>query len=118
MSDLHAPSVLFAAERTLLTWNRTSLALITFGFFVDRSDLMLPLLASDQGRKQMFFFWLGIAFIAFGSLCALYSARQYAQLIAAFNPDEFPPRYGAKRNMAANVVVAVFGLLLIVALGV
>jgi putative membrane protein len=118
MSSLNDPRVLFAAERTLLAWNRTSLSLITFGFFVDRSGLMLQLISPELGQKQVLFFWLGIAFIALGCVCALYSTRQYAQLIASLNPAEFPPRYGVKRNMAANIVVAVLGIVLMVVLSV
>ncbi|MGM0680450.1 MAG: YidH family protein, partial [Pseudomonadota bacterium] len=36
MSDLKDPRVLFAAERTLLAWNRTSLSFIAFGFLIER----------------------------------------------------------------------------------
>ncbi|MDR6105308.1 uncharacterized membrane protein YidH (DUF202 family) [Acinetobacter baylyi] len=32
MSNLEDPRVLLALERTLLAWNRSSLALIAFGF--------------------------------------------------------------------------------------
>ncbi|WP_229635499.1 YidH family protein [Pseudomonas syringae] len=40
MSDLNDPRVFFAAERTFLAWNRTSLSLMAFGFVVERSGLL------------------------------------------------------------------------------
>lgn len=36
MSDLDDPRVLFAAERTPLSWQRTVIALFGFGFVVER----------------------------------------------------------------------------------
>jgi len=44
MSDLHDPRVLFAAERTQLAWNRTSVSLMAFGFVVERFGLFLNVL--------------------------------------------------------------------------
>src|SRR6267143_5225708 len=49
MSELNDPRVLFAAERTLLAWSRTSAGLMTFGFLVDRAGLVIngPAAARD-----------------------------------------------------------------------
>lgn len=116
MSELHDPRVFFSAERSLLSWNRTSLALITFGFFINRSGLMLPLVSDEQAEKEMLFAWLGIAFIAIGSVCSLYAVRLFKQIVASLGPEEIPPGYRVNWSTAPNVLVSVLGLLVIVVL--
>lgn len=118
MSDLKDPRVLFAAERTLLAWNRTSLSLIAFGFVVERASLLIKAISPTtvNASQLAMTFWLGIAFIALGSFTSAFSARQYSVTLRTLGPAEFPENYAAKWGIMINSIVATLGALLLVGL--
>lgn len=62
--------VYFAAERTLLAWVRTGLAMMGFGFVVARFGMFLREIAAVQTvpppRQQVFSLWVGVALVVLG----------------------------------------------------
>ncbi|AMQ90260.1 MULTISPECIES: YidH family protein [Marinobacter] len=118
MSDLKDPRVLFAAERTLLAWNRTSLGLTAFGFLVERAGLLLAALAPETGNSMnlVAMYWLGMLFILLGAATAFYATRQFAAVLKTLSPEEFPNGYNARWGMTINLIVAFLSLALAAAL--
>lgn len=117
MSNLNDPRVLFAAERTLLAWNRTSLALIAFGFVLERSGLLLRLFTHETDNfLRTSSLMLGIAFILLGAFCAIASAYQYAVVLQTLTPAEFPSGYRPRWGLVINVIVALLGVALVAVL--
>jgi len=117
MSDLNDPRVFFAAQRTLLAWNRTSLTLMAFGFVIERFGLFLRMLAphaSGGGLQRGVSFWIGLAFIVLGAFAALESLSQYRKVVRSLKPSELPDGYRNRMELILNLAVAMLGIALTV----
>jgi putative membrane protein len=112
---LNDPRVFFAAERTLLAWNRTSIALIAFGFVIERASMVLELLGVGEGTEAEASarMWLGIAFLALGAFVAIASSLQYRQVLRTLKPAEIPVGYFVSLAPLVNLCVALLGTLLV-----
>ncbi|OZB37551.1 MAG: hypothetical protein B7X44_01020 [Halothiobacillus sp. 15-55-196] len=114
MSDLNDPRVFFAAERTLMAWNRTGLTLMAFGFVIERFDLFVTMLVRlpqkplDHGLS----FWIGMAFIWLGAASSALAVVQYRKVLHTLNPNEVPQGYWVNMGVLTNLAVAVLGFIL------
>jgi len=114
MSSLDDPRVLFAAERTLLAWCRTAVAMVTLGFVVERFGLFLQQLNYVQsiGQRNLSF-TIGLSLIIFAVLICLLSILQFRRIVKQLSPHEIPTGYWLWFATLSNIGVAFLGALLI-----
>ena len=112
MSDLNDPRVFFAAERTLLAWNRTSLTLMAFGFMIERFGLFVHMLLPQKGEmlQRGFSFWIGLAFILLGVFAAGAAIVQYRAVLRTLKPIEIPTGYRVNIGVFVNLIVTLLSL--------
>ena len=112
MSYTADPRVLFAAERTLLAWQRSAIALMGFGFVVERFGLFLQMVThqSESGAQRSFSLSAGVLLLMLAAIVALISARQFRQVAKNLDPSVVPPGYWTNVGVFLNVLIAIISL--------
>ena len=115
MAYLDDPRVFFAAEGTLLAWNRTSLTLMGFGFVVERFGLFAKLLlpAGHPAGNHDLAFWVGVGFILLGTAVSLVSVVQFRRVLRQLGPAEIPAGYFLHAGVVTNLALCVLGVALL-----
>ncbi|MFI5117758.1 MAG: DUF302 domain-containing protein [Terriglobales bacterium] len=103
-----------AAERTLLAWIRTGLALMGFGFVVARFGLFLQQLQVIQHARAAQSYglslWFGTALIAVGVVVNLFAGWRHVQLVRELDRGEPGRSRYSTRTVAIAWFLALVGL--------
>lgn len=114
MSYLDDPRVLFAAERTVLAWVRTAVALMGFGFVVAKFGLYLHLIAGHEPSpaQELFALVTGIALVLLGVITCIAAAVQYRRFLAELGPGEIPRGYNTGLALVSAYALAALGVVI------
>lgn len=115
MSYLDDPRVYFAAERTLLAWQRSAIALMGLGFVIERFGLFIRLIAHDHptsASQTAISLYIGVAFILVGAGTAMFSAVQFIQFCQTLSAQEQPRGHISWLPAFINLLLGLAGIAL------
>jgi len=114
MSTPPDPRVLFSAERTLLAWQRSSLALMGLGFVIERFSLFLSALRPTAAapKPNVFSLVMGVCLILLGAGIALASSRGYGRFVKTLPAQDVSSGYLIGLGSIINLVIAAVGVVL------
>ena len=108
-----------ANERTFLAWVRTAIAVMAFGFLVERFDLFLEIAAKSAGVRapasgQFLASVAGLLLIALGGATMVLAIVRFRKTSLAIDSQEPRPGTGDQMDVALAVLLFVLGAVLFV----
>jgi putative membrane protein len=107
-----------ANERTFLAWVRTAIAVMAFGFVIERFDLFLQVIAPQVALRQLsphgqtFANLAGLAFIAIGVAMIVIAGWRFARTAKDIDSDDDVPSTGERFDVGLAVLVGLLGVAL------
>ena len=115
------PRIYFAAERNLLAWVRTGLAMMGFGFVVARFGLFLREIAAMRAQTPVdppgASLLVGMTLVVLGVAVNLYAAAQYRRMIDRLNRNQTLHFRALSLGTVTAVALALLGAALAAYLG-
>jgi putative membrane protein len=111
------PRIYFAAERTLLAWIRTGIAVMAFGFVVARFGLFLSLLpsAAPDGYSSALSPYIGAGLVVIGAAAIAAGTLEYRRYCRTLRPEDLPsPHAGRLPQTLAWLLVGLGAVLVLV----
>jgi putative membrane protein len=105
-----------ANERTFLAWVRTAIAVMAFGFLIERFDLFLAFAASEVTSRsltlhgQNFANAAGLATIFLGVAMIAIAAIRFFRVARDIESEELVPSTGSRIDLALAVLLALLGI--------
>jgi putative membrane protein len=108
------PRVYFSAERTLLAWLRTGLAVIGLGFVVARFGLFLRIATGEPVTKASHSgsTFIGVTLVALGAISIAVAAWKHISFSRTLGDEERPPKFWISSAVLFSLLLAGLGAVL------
>jgi putative membrane protein len=103
-----------ANERTFLAWVRTAIAVMAFGFVIERFDLFIQAISSQRqallnSSGSIFANVAGLAFIAIGVAMIVIAGFRFARTAKSIETENEVPSTGERFDLALAVLLGLLG---------
>jgi putative membrane protein len=105
-----------ANERTFLAWVRTAIAVMAFGFLIERFDLFIKFAAPQLAEQklaphgQAFANAAGLAFIAIGVAMIVLAGFRFVKTAKDIDSEQDVPSPGERFDLALAVLIGLLGI--------